>query len=161
MIHPEAILEAFSMVCSVKVLYWLVIGVVIGVGVGAMPGLTASTGVAIMLPLTFTMNLAPALGLLIGLYKGAVYGGSISAIAFAVPGTPEAAATIYDGHKMMQKGLGRKATLMALYASITGDTLSDLITIVLWHRLSPWWHLNSDLPNDSGWWFSPVHCWAP
>ncbi|NQU02644.1 MAG: tripartite tricarboxylate transporter permease [Syntrophaceae bacterium] len=131
MIHPEAILEAFSMVCSLKVLYWLVIGVVIGVGVGAMPGLTASTGVAIMLPLTFTMNLAPALGLLIGLYKGAVYGGSISAIAFAVPGTPEAAATIYDGHKMMQKGLGRKATLMALYASITGDTLSDLITIVL------------------------------
>ena len=56
---------------------WLVIGVTIGVGVGAMPGLTASTGVALFLPLTFQMGLAPALGLLIGLYKGAVYGGSI------------------------------------------------------------------------------------
>jgi len=129
MFQPEAIVEAFHMVLSLKVLYWLVVGVVIGVGVGAMPGLTAATGVAIMVPLTFTMNTASALGLLIGLYKGAVYGGSISAISFATPGTPEAAATVYDGYKLMQQGKGRKAILMALYASITGDTLSDLITI--------------------------------
>ena len=129
MFQPEAIVEAFHMVLSLKVLYWLVVGVVIGVGVGAMPGLTAATGVAIMVPLTFTMNTASALGLLIGLYKGAVYGGSISAISFSTPGTPEAAATVYDGYKLMQQGKGRKAILMALYASITGDTLSDLITI--------------------------------
>jgi len=109
----------------------MAIGVTIGVGVGAIPGLTAATGVAIMLPLTFTMDTASALGLLIGLYKGAVYGGSISAISFATPGTPEAAATIYDGYKMMQQGKGRKAILMALYASVTGDTLSDVITIAV------------------------------
>jgi len=127
--NPEAILEAFTMVLTFKCFYWLIIGVVIGVGVGAMPGLTASTGVALMIPLTFTMGTANALALLIGLYKGAVYGGSISAISFATPGTPEAAATVYDGHKMMRKGQGRKAALMALYASITADTLSDVITI--------------------------------
>jgi putative tricarboxylic transport membrane protein len=131
MFQQEAIIEALHMVVSWNVLYWLVVGIVIGVGVGAMPGLTAATGVAIMLPLTFTMSTAAALGLLIGLYKGAVYGGSISAISFATPGTPEAAATIYDGHKLMRMGQGRKAALMALYASITGDTLSDLITIGL------------------------------
>ena len=129
--NPEAIMEAFAMVLTLKCLYWLIVGVVIGVGVGAMPGLTASTGVALMIPLTFTMSTANALALLIGLYKGAVYGGSISAISFATPGTPEAAATIYDGHKLMQRGQGRKAALMALYSSITADTLSDVITIAL------------------------------
>jgi len=131
MLHPEALLQAFHMVFTFKCLYWMIIGVIIGIGVGAMPGLTASTGVAIMVPLTFSMQTAPALALLIGLYKGAVYGGSISAISFATPGTPESAATIYDGNKLMQRGLGRKAILMALYASITGDTLSDVVTIVL------------------------------
>ncbi|MBT7487641.1 MAG: tripartite tricarboxylate transporter permease, partial [Rhodospirillales bacterium] len=107
---------------------WLAIGVFIGVGVGAMPGLSASTGVALMLPLTFTLPQASALGLLIGLYKGAIYGGSISAISFATPGTSEAAATVFDGHKMMRRGEGRKALLMALYASVTADFLSDVIT---------------------------------
>jgi len=129
--HPDALMEAFSLVFTYRTLYWLVIGVTIGVGVGALPGLTTVTGVALMLPLTFRMDIASALGLLIGLYKGAVYGGSISAISFATPGTPEAAATVYDGYKLMQRGKGRKALLMALYASVTGDTLSDIITIVL------------------------------
>ena len=103
----------------------------IGVGIGAIPGLSATTGVALMLPLTFTLDQAAALGLLIGLYKGAVYGGSISAISFATPGTSEAAATVFDGHKLMQKGKGKKALLIALYASVTADFPSDLITILI------------------------------
>lgn len=131
MLHPEALLQALSLVFSIKTLLWLTIGVTIGVGVGAIPGLTASTGVALMLPVTFQMSTAPALGLLIGLYKGAVFGGSISAISFGTPGTPEAAATVYDGYKLMQRGKGRKAILMALYASVTADLLSDLLVIVV------------------------------
>ncbi len=131
MFNAEAFFEALTLVFSFETLMWLAIGVFIGVGVGAMPGLTASTGVALMLPLTFTMGQAAALGLLIGLYKGAVYGGSISAISFATPGTSEAAATVFDGHKMMQQGKGRKALLMAFYASVTADFLSDLITIMI------------------------------
>ena len=83
MVNVDALYEALVLVFSFDTLLWLAIGVFIGVGVGAMPGLTATTGVALMLPLTFTMGQAPALGLLIGLYKGAVYGGSISAISFA------------------------------------------------------------------------------
>ena len=131
MFHPDAFLEALALVFTFKTLMWLAAGVTIGVGVGAMPGLTASTGIALMLPLTFAMDTPSALGLLIGVYKGAIYGGSISAISFATPGTPEAAATVYDGYKMMQAGKGRKALLMALYASVTADFLSDLITIVV------------------------------
>jgi putative tricarboxylic transport membrane protein len=131
MLNVDALYEAINLVFTFNTLMWLAIGVFIGVGVGAMPGLTATTGVALMLPLTFTMGQAAALGLLIGLYKGAVYGGSISAISFATPGTSEAAATVFDGYKMMQKGKGRKALLMALYASVTADFLSDLITILI------------------------------
>ena len=131
MINLEALHEAIVLVFSFNTLLWLAIGVFIGVGVGAMPGLTATTGIALMLPLTFTLGQAASLGLLIGLYKGAVYGGSISAISFATPGTPEAAATVFDGHKMMQQGKGRKALLMALYASVTADFLSDVITILI------------------------------
>jgi putative tricarboxylic transport membrane protein len=130
-INVDAILDAFSLVLTFRVMYWLAIGITIGVGVGAIPGLSASTGIALLLPLTFAMDTASSLGLLIGVYKGAVYGGSISAISFATPGTPEAAATVYDGYKMMQRGKGKKAILMALYASVTGDTLSDVITIVV------------------------------
>ena len=131
MINFEALAEAITLVFSFKTMMWLAIGVFVGVGVGASPGLTATTGVALMLPLTFTMDQASALGLLIGLYKGAIYGGSISAISFATPGTSEAAATVFDGHKLMQQGKGRKALLMALYSSVTADTLSDVITILV------------------------------
>lgn len=131
MFNVDAFYEAVQLVFTFETMLWLSVGVFIGVGVGAMPGLSASTGVALMLPLTFTMGQAPALGLLIGLYKGAIYGGSISAISFATPGTSEAAATVFDGHKMMQQGKGRKALLMALYASVTADFLSDLITVLI------------------------------
>ena len=130
-INIDAFYDAIAVVFTFETLMWLAIGVFMGVGVGAMPGLTATTGVALMLPLTFTLGQAPALGLLIGLYKGAVYGGSISAISFATPGTSEAAATVFDGYKLMQRGQGRKALLMALYASVTADFLSDLITILV------------------------------
>jgi len=131
MVNVDALYEALALVFSIKTLLWLAVGVFIGVGVGAMPGLTATTGVALMLPLTFTMGQAASLGLLIGLYKGAVYGGSISAISFATPGTSEAAATVFDGYKLMQRGQGRKALLMALYASVTADFLSDVLTILI------------------------------
>jgi len=127
--YPDALIEAFHLFFTPEVFYWIAIGVFLGVGVGAIPGLTSTTGIALMLPISFFLPVAPALGLIIGLYKGAIYGGSISAISFGVPGTPGAAATVYDGYKMTQKGQGRKALEMALYASITGDSLSDIFTI--------------------------------
>ena len=131
MFHPDALLDALILVFTWKTMLWIAIGVAVGVGAGAIPGLTATGGVALVLPLTFAMDTAGALGLLIGLYKGAIYGGSISAITFATPGTPEAAATVWDGYKMMRAGKGRKALLMALYASVTANFLSDLITIII------------------------------
>lgn len=131
MIDPDVLSQALDIVLSWQTIAWMTIGVMVGIGFGAMPGLQASTAVALMLPFSFSLPLGPALGLLIGLYKGAIYGGSISAISFSTPGTPEAAATVFDGYKLMRAGKGRKALLMALYASVTADFLSDLLTIML------------------------------
>ena len=125
------IAEAVHLVFAFHTLIWVVLGVVIGVGVGAMPGLSPAPAIALLLPLTFTLSLPASLGLLIGVYKGGIYGGSISAISFATPGTAEAGATVFDGYKLMQAGKGKKALHMALYASVTGDLISSIITIFL------------------------------
>ena len=130
-INFEALAVAADLVFRWQTIMWLAIGIFMGIAGGAMPGLTAATTMALFLPLASQMPLGPALGLLIGIYKGAVFGGSISAISFATPGTPEAAATVYDGYKLMLNGKGRKAILMALYASVTADFLSDLVLIVV------------------------------
>jgi putative tricarboxylic transport membrane protein len=131
MLHIEAFYAALELVFTVETMFWLAAGVFLGVGLGAIPGLTASTGIALMLPLAFLLDIAGTLGLLIGLYKGAVFGGSISAISFATPGSPDSAATVYDGYKLTKRGKGRKAILTALYASVTADTLSDVIVILI------------------------------
>ena len=94
-------------------------------------GLSPAPAIALLLPLTFTLSLPASLGLLIGVYKGGIYGGSISAISFSTPGTAEAGATVLDGYRLMQQGKGKKALHMALYASVTGDLISSLVTIFL------------------------------
>jgi putative tricarboxylic transport membrane protein len=125
------IIEAFHLVFAVETMLWILFGVAVGVGVGAMPGISTAPAIALLLPLTFTLSLPASLGLLIGVYKGGLYGGSISAISFATPGTADSAATVFDGHKLMQQGKGKKALHMALYSSVSADATSDIITIIL------------------------------
>jgi putative tricarboxylic transport membrane protein len=105
-------------------------GVAVGVIVGAIPGLTATMAMALAVPITFFMP--PLLGIpfLLGLYKGAVYGGSIPAILIATPGTGAAVATVLDGYPLAQKGKAKLALHTALYASVAGDFLSDVFFIV-------------------------------
>lgn len=106
------------------------LGVFVGVVVGAIPGLTTSMAMALAVPVTFFMP--PLLGIpfLVGLYKGGVYGGSIPAILIATPGTGAAVATVADGYPLAQKGKGKLALQTALYASVMGDLLSDVVFIV-------------------------------
>lgn len=131
MFDVSVLAEAFTLVFAFETIAWTIAGVAIGVGVGAIPGLSPAPAIALLLPLTFTLSLPAALGLLIGVYKGGIYGGSISAISFATPGTAESGATVIDGYKLMQQGKGKKALHMALYASVTGDGISDVLTILL------------------------------
>ena len=99
-------------------------GTVLGIVIGALPGLTATTGVSIFLPLTFYMDPVPSFGFLLGIYCGGTYGGSITAILINTPGTPSAAATAIEGYEMSKKGKALKALEAALYASFVGGIIS-------------------------------------
>tara|TARA_R110000868_G_scaffold408138_6_gene690503 strand:- start:204 stop:1706 length:1503 start_codon:yes stop_codon:yes gene_type:complete len=106
-------------------------GLIAGIIIGALPGLTATMTVAVLTPFTFFM--APLIGLpfLLGVYKGAIYAGSIPAILINTPGTAAAAATTLDGHVLAREGKARKALLVSLYASVIGDMLATIVLIAV------------------------------
>ena len=106
-------------------------GTALGLFVGAMPGLSATMAIAILLPLTFGMEPATGLSMLASLYMGAMYGGSIAAILLRTPGTPAAAATVMDGYPMAEKGQAGKALGMSLTASLIGGVLSSIALLTI------------------------------
>ena len=126
----EHLQSALEIVFSVQTIAALFGGVVIGTIIGAIPGMTVTMGVALTLPFTFAMHPAVGILLLLGVYKGGVYGGSITAILIKTPGTPAASCTVLDGYPMSQKGEARKALDMALYASCFADFISNISLIL-------------------------------
>ena len=112
-------------------LMFLFIGVTIGVLVGAIPGINGPMAIALFIPITYYMTPLTAIGFLVGLNKGAFYGGAVSAVLLRTPGTPEAAATSWDGYPLTQQGKGEKALRMALYSSVAGDFLSTIVLILV------------------------------
>jgi len=106
------------------------IGVVIGTFVGAVPGMTTAMAVALTLPFTFTLPPVTGILLLLGVYKGGIYGGSITAILINAPGTPAASCTVLDGYPLAKKGEARRALDIALYASCVADFISNLALIL-------------------------------
>lgn len=107
----------------------IAIGVFLGVVIGAIPGLTATMAVALALPFTFSMEPVSAILLLVGIYKGGMYGGSITAILIRTPGTPASACTLLDGYPMAQNGEAKKALKMSLYSSVIADIISNISLI--------------------------------
>ena len=104
----------------------MLLSVTMGIIIGCMPGLSAAMGVALLLPLTFGMEPSSGLIMLGGIYCGAIFGGSISAILIHTPGTPASAATAIDGYAMTLKGKAGKALGTACTASFFGGLLSCL-----------------------------------
>ena len=131
----EHIFEAFSLFLTFQNLAIVFVGVLVGTFVGAIPGMTTPMGVALALPFTFTMEPVTGILLLLGIYKGGLYGGSITAILIKAPGTPAASCTVLDGYPMTQKGEARRALDMALYASCFADFVSNLSLIFLAGRV--------------------------
>ena len=127
----EILPDALALAFSPTVILFALVGLVLGVTVGAIPGLSGDMAIAVLLPFVFAMEPAAALGLLVGVYKGSMFGGSISAITFGVPGTAGAVATAIDGYQATKQGKPNRALHTALYASIIGDTTSDLVLIFL------------------------------
>ena len=116
-----------AQLAQMDVLAAIAAGVLMGICVGAMPGLNAVTGVALMVPFTYTLPPIVGLALLISLYTAAEYGGSITAITIATPGTPAAAMTTVDGYPLTRKG----QTGRALSASITSSTFGGIFSTII------------------------------
>ncbi len=113
-----------------------VLGVAIGIVFGALPGLTATMGVALFLPFTFGMQPVSAFALLLGIYCGGIYGGSVTAILIRTPGTPAAAATVLDGYPLAQQGHAFAALSGATIASFVGGVFSCLALMLLAPQLA-------------------------
>lgn len=111
-------------------------GVVAGTVIGAIPGLTATMAVAVLVPLTFAMPTATALILMGAIYTGAIYGGAYSAILLNTPGTPSAIATTFDGYPLAKKGDGDLAVTVACLASVVGGLVGALALLTLAPPLS-------------------------
>ena len=114
-----------------QVLLMTFAGAIGGVLLGAIPGMTATMGIALLIPFSYGMDLIPAIGMMLGVYCGGMYGGSISAILIHTPGTPAAAATLIDGYPMCQRGEAGKALSIAMFASFVGGVIGALVMTFL------------------------------
>ena len=117
-------------------LHFLIIGVAGGIIVGAIPGLSGSTGIILMLPFLIYIDPPAALIMMSGLFCGSMFGGSAASILVSTPGTPSAAATVLDGYPLAKKGEAGKAMGVALVASTLGGILSTLCLIFLAPQLA-------------------------
>ena len=106
-------------------------GLLIGMIIGCIPGLSVTLGIILMLPLTYSMSdAASAIILMLAVYVGGMYGGSISAVTLNTPGTNSAIATTFDGYPLARKGKVKKALDVSLFASTFGGLFSALLLLL-------------------------------
>ncbi len=113
-----------------QVIAAIVIGTALGIIVGAMPGLSGPTGLALMIPFTYILSPIVSIVLLISIYVGAEYGGSITAITINTPGTPSGAITAIDGYPLTQKGETGRALSVSIMSSTTGGLFSTVCLVL-------------------------------
>lgn len=106
------------------------LGTFMGLVFGSLPGLTASMGIALLIPLTFTMDPTSALGVMLGCYIGGMAGGAVPAVLLNIPGTPSAVVTCTDGYPMAQQGRAGKALGWAVIASGFGSIISWIVLVI-------------------------------
>lgn len=114
------------------------LGVVIGIIFGAIPGMTATMAVAVFLPLTYAYSMEMALYLLLGLYVGGISGGLVPAILISIPGTPSSVCTTFDGHPMALRGESERALKIGVLASFLGGIISLVVLALFTPILAGW-----------------------
>ncbi len=119
--------DALGLVMQVKVFAAIAGGTILGIIFGALPGLTAAMGIAVLLPLTYDMPPVMGFGMLLGTYCGAISGGSIAATLLNIPGTPASVATCLDAYPMARKGEAGRALGLAIVASFIGGIFSSFV----------------------------------
>ncbi len=120
----ENILIGFSSLLDIGMLLAITAGVLGGVIIGVLPGLSSTMGVALLIPVTFSMPPQIGMGMLGGIYLASTYSGSISAILLNIPGTSAAVATLLDGHPMSKQGQSTRALALATFGSCIGGLFS-------------------------------------
>jgi putative tricarboxylic transport membrane protein len=126
MFDLDLLLAGFGTVGSAAVFPFLIAGTVLGIVVGAIPGLTATMAIALLIPFTFAMSPISGIVMLLAIYASGIYGGGIASILIRTPGTPAAAATVLDGFPMAQQGHGGRAIGIATISSGVGGVFSAL-----------------------------------
>src|SRR5450631_2407578 len=127
----NALLQGFSVALTPYNLMLMMVGITLGVIIGVLPGLGGANGVAILLPLTFSMNPTSAIIMLSCIYWGALFGGAITSVLFNIPGEPWSVATTFDGHPMAQNGKAGEALTAAFTSSFVGALFAVImITLV-------------------------------
>ncbi|HEX5864071.1 MAG TPA: tripartite tricarboxylate transporter permease [Casimicrobiaceae bacterium] len=127
------LMQGFAVVLTWKNLLFMLVGILLGVLIGVLPGLGGANGVAILLPLTFTMSPTSAIIMLSCIYWGALFGGAITSILFNIPGEPWSVATTFDGYPMAQKGRAGEAMTAAFTSSFVGA----LVAVIMITFLAP------------------------
>src|SRR5512147_1728178 len=125
------LMGGFAVALSWKNIIFMFIGILLGVLIGVLPGLGGANGVAILLPLTFSMPPTSAIIMLSCIYWGALFGGAITSILFNIPGEPWSVATTFDGHPMAQQGRAGEALTAAFTSSFVGAFFAVLMITFL------------------------------
>ncbi|MBP8307260.1 MAG: tripartite tricarboxylate transporter permease, partial [Burkholderiaceae bacterium] len=125
------LMHGFSVALTVQNFGFMLLGIVLGVLIGVLPGLGGANGVAILLPLTFTMPPATAIIMLSCIYWGALFGGAITSILFNIPGEPWSVATTFDGYPLAQQGRAGEALTAAFTSSFFGALVAVLMVTFL------------------------------
>ena len=121
------LVQGFGVALTLPNLGFMLVGITLGVLIGVLPGLGGANGVAILLPLTFSMNPTSAIIMLSCIYWGALFGGAITSILFNIPGEPWSVATTFDGYPMAQQGKAAQALTAAFTSSFVGAMFAVLL----------------------------------
>ena len=129
----SALLNGFAIALTWQNLLLMFVGILLGVVIGVLPGLGGANGIAILLPLTFTMEKTSAIIMLSCIYWGALFGGAITSVLFNIPGEPWSVATTFDGYPMAQQGRAGEA----LTAAFTSSFVGALFAVIVFTFLAP------------------------
>ncbi|MGH8671727.1 MAG: tripartite tricarboxylate transporter permease [Burkholderiales bacterium] len=127
----NSLLNGFAVALTFHNLLFMLAGILLGVLIGVLPGLGGANGVAILLPLTFSMPPTSAIIMLSCIYWGALFGGAITSILFNIPGEPWSVATTFDGHPMARQGRAGEALTAAFTSSFFGALVAVIIITLL------------------------------
>lgn len=126
----ELLVQTFVTIFTTDVFLYCILGVVAGMVIGTLPGLSATMGIAILTPLTFWLEPAQGMAVLLGIYNSAIWAGGISAILINTPGTPASIAQTFDGYYMVSQGKVKKALNMNTIYSVIGGLIGTVVLIL-------------------------------